>query len=312
MKKILIGITFLLITLLFNQKVYASSFDISLVGNDTFDDEITIYLQVDNLVDFNGSCKGLCGLVGKLNYDTNKIELVSINALEDFDLTNGKTMVLYKATGVGNNTKILEMKFKNKSLKLGETINISLSNIVASDGDKDINTSDISKIIKLVEKRIENNNNNNNSNNVNKQNINKKEEIIKSNNNYLSSIILSDGNIKFDKEKLTYDIIVSFDIKVIEINAEAEDEKSIITGLGKFNLKVGSNIIKLTVKAEDESERIYTLNVNREKKGIVVQDDNKIEENKNISNNYFIYITIGGILIVGIIGLVIWKNKNKK
>lgn len=90
------------------------------------------------------------------------------------------------------------------------------------------------KIIKLVEKRIENNN-------VNKQNINKKEEIIKSNNNYLSSIILSDGNIKFDKEKLMYDIIVSYETKVIEINAEAEDEKSIIIGLGKFNLKVGSN-----------------------------------------------------------------------
>lgn len=334
MKKILFSLTILLSTLLFATNVNASSFNANIVGNDTFESEITLYIQVNNLVDFNGACNGLCGLVGNLNYDTNKIELTSINALESFDLTQGKTLVLYKSTGVASGTKILSMKFKNKSLTKDETTTITLSNVVASDGDKDINTSDASKTIKFVVKENENNNTNNsqtnNNTNTNTNNntsnnttnkkpssntTNKKEEAKKSDNNYLSSITLSDGNITFDKDVLTYDVIVDYETTTIEIKANVEDDKAIITGDGKHTLNVGSNVIKITIKAEDESERTYTLNINREEKDIVVDTDNEVIEDDATEkeNNYVMPIVIiSVILVIGLIGFVIWKNKKNK
>lgn len=335
MKKILFSLTILLSTLLFATNVNASSFNANIVGNDTFESEITLYIQVNNLVDFNGACSGLCGLVGNLNYDTNKIELTSINALESFDLTQGKTLVLYKATGVASGTKILSMKFKNKSLTKDETTTITFSNVVASDGDKDINASDASKTIKFIVKENENTNNNNNqtnnntntntNNNTSNNNTtnkkpssntnNKKKKTKKSDNNYLSSITLSDGNITFDKDVLTYDVIVDYETTTIEIKANVEDDKATITGDGKHTLNVGSNVIKITIKAEDESERTYTLNINREEKDIVVETDNEVIEDDAIEkeNNYVMPIVIiSVILVIGLIGFVIWKNKKNK
>ena len=334
MKKILFSLTILLSTLLFATNVNASSFNANIVGNDTFESEITLYIQVNNLVDFNGACNGLCGLVGNLNYDTNKIELISLNALENFDLTQGKTLVLYKSNGVASGTKILSMKFKNKSLAKDETTTITFSNVVASDGDKDINTSDASKTIKFVVKENENTNNNNNQTNNNtntnannntsnnttnkkpsSNTTNKKEEAKKSDNNYLSSITLSDGNITFDKDVLTYDVIVDYETTTIEIKANVEDDKATITGDGKHTLNVGSNVIKITIKAEDESERTYTLNINREEKDIVVDTDNEVIEDDTIEkeNNYVMPIVIiSVILVIGLIGFVIWKNKKNK
>ena len=332
MKKILFSLTILFSTLLFATNVNASSFNANIVGNDTFESEITLYIQVNNLVDFNGACSGLCGLVGNLNYDTNKIELTSINALESFDLTQGKTLVLYKSTGVASGTKILSMKFKNKSLTKDETTTITFSNVVASDGDKDINTSDASKTIKFIVKENENTNNNNNqtnnntntntNNNTSNKNTtnkktssntnNKKKKTKKSDNNYLSSITLSNGNITFDKDVLTYDVIVDYETTTIEIKANVEDDKATITGDGKHTLNVGSNVIKITIKAEDESERTYTLNINREEKDIVVDTDNEVIEDEKENNYVMPIVIISVILVIGLIGFVIWKNKKNK
>lgn len=329
MKKILFSLTILLSTLLFATNVNASSFNANIVGNDTFENEITLYIQVNNLVDFNGVCNGLCGLVGDLSYDTEKLELTSINALESFDLTQGKTLVLYKSTGVASGTKILSMKFKNKSLAKDETTTITLSNITASDGDKDIKTNNTSKTIKFIVKEIENSNdiNNNTSNNNTSNNNNtttnkpssntttKKEEKKKSSNNYLSSITLSNGSIKFDKNVLTYDVIVDNDISTIEIKVKAEDDKAIIVGDGKHNLNVGNNAISIIVKAEDKTERTYTLNINREENEIIVDTDKDVNEDVVVekeSNNIMPIVIISIILVTGIIGFVIWKKKKNK
>jgi len=328
MKKILFSITILLSTLLFTTDVNASSFNADIVGNDTFESEITLYIQVNNFVDFEGTCNGICGLVGNLNYDTEKLELTSINPMENFDLTEGKKLVLYRETGVTNGTKVLEMKFKNKSLTKDETTTITFSNVVASDGDRDISTTDTSKTIKFIIKEKDNNNNNQTNNNTN-NNINnntdnkkpnsntttKKEETKKSENNYLSSIILSDGNINFDKEILTYDVIVDYKTTNIEIKTKAEDEKATINGDGQHKLNVGSNIIKITVKAEDETERTYILNINREEKDIVVDKDNEVIEDITIKkeNNYVVpIIIVSVILVIGILGVIIYKKQNNK
>lgn len=300
MKKILLSLTILFSTLLFTTKAYASSLNINIVGNDTFENKITLYIQVNKLEDFNGACKGLCGLVGNLEYDKNKIELTSIKALSGFDLTEGKKIVLYKSTGVSSGTKVLELKFKNKSLSINETTTIKFSNIVASDGDKDISTTNVSKKIKLVEKESD----------INDQpEIETEPEIKESNNNYLSEIKISKGIINFNKEVLTYDIIVDYQTKNIIIEAFSEDEKAKIFGPGKYSLNLGNNTVKIKVIAEDESERTYTLNINREEDGVIVDYENiLIKEEEN--NNLIKIIIISSVILLGIVGLIIYKKNS--
>lgn len=304
MKKILICLTIILSSLLFVQKVSASGFNASIVGNDTFEKEITLYIQVNNLVDFTGSCNGLCGLVGNLNYDTNKLELISIDPLEDFSLMQGKSIVLYKATGVTNGTKILSIKFKNKELQNNESTTISLSNLTASDGNQDIVATDTSKSIKYVIENKQTNTKPANNNNSNKNNVteNTKEEIKKSSNTYLNSLRVSNGNLQFSKDVLTYDLVVDYDTKDIEINGTSEDTKSVITGLGKHELNVGNNKFEIKVTAEDGSEKIYTINIKREDKTIVSNNDiveSDIIEKEN--TNFIIPILIGLVILVGTI-----------
>ena len=70
MKKVLFCIAMIFSTLAFANKVQASSFNVNIIGNKTFENEITLELQVNNLVEFSDVCNGLCGLVFDLNYDT--------------------------------------------------------------------------------------------------------------------------------------------------------------------------------------------------------------------------------------------------
>ena len=163
MRKVLFLVTTLVISMFVMLDVNASNFKLDFVGNETFKEEVTLNLQVNNLDGFTGSCNGLCGLVGTLEYDKEKIEITEIKPLESFTLAQGRKLVLYKAIGVSSGTNILAIKIRNKELAAGETTTISLNNIVASDGDKDISTANISKTIKLEGKQ----------NNVNSETQNK-------------------------------------------------------------------------------------------------------------------------------------------
>ena len=345
MKKVLYSIFILLLSVVFTKSVEASSFNMTLDGDSSFESEITLSLKVGELTEFES---GLYGLTGYLEYDDSKIELTSIDSAGEFDLTYGsksKKVVLYSTSGAGTGSTILTIKFKNISLAKDETTTIELNTLVASDGNKDIEGNSTSKEVKFIikeEEKIPENNNNddntedttqdngnnsnsnnnsssssNNSNNTSGSTTETKKEETKSDNNYLSSITLSSGNIKFSKDVLTYDVIVDNDTTSIEIKAKTEDEKSTIDGTGKYDLKVGSNKIKLVVKAEDDSERTYTINVNREEKDIVVNNDIEVNEkndNENTSGNNYIFYGIISLLVVVIIVLliVIFKKKNNK
>ena len=291
MKKLLLG---LFVFVLGVNLVHASSFKVNIVGDSTFDNEVTLYVRVDDLVDFSDTCNGLCGLVGTLKYDTNKIELVSIKALENFDLTQGNNIVIYKSTGVNSGTNVMSMTFKNKSLNDGESTNISFTNITASDGDKDIVTNDVTKKIELKKEEIQEpvvtpeepskpvEDKPNKPSNQNKpSSINQDEEKL-SDVNYLSNITLSVGNIEFDKNTLIYDIVVDYDVENILISATLEDNRATLDGDGNHSIKVGENKIVLTVKAEDGTKREYTLNIYREEKQTNIETDENVDQSTQV------------------------------
>ncbi|MBR4351394.1 MAG: cadherin-like beta sandwich domain-containing protein [Bacilli bacterium] len=109
-------------------------------------------------------------------------------------------------------------------------------------------------------------------------NNNRKPDPNKSSNNNLKSISIEgvELNPEFNKDTLEYSAIVPGSTEKITVNAEAEDGKSNIDGLGEKELQEGLNEISLYVTAENGDVKEYKLNITREEKNpIVVTIDGK-------------------------------------
>ena len=88
----------------------------------------------------------------------------------------------------------------------------------------------------------------------------------RSNNNNLKSLTVSQGTISFNKNTTTYNLNVDSNVVALNINAAVEDSKaSFVNGYGprSVNLNYGNNKIEIKVKAENDSVKTYTINVNR-------------------------------------------------
>jgi hypothetical protein len=85
----------------------------------------------------------------------------------------------------------------------------------------------------------------------------------RSSNNYLGSLGLSVGEITFNKTTQAYTVVVDHVVTSITISGVAEDSKARVTGDGTKTLKVYSNTFEIVVTAENQTRRIYTLNIVR-------------------------------------------------
>lgn len=138
----------------------------------------------------------------------------------------------------------------------------------------------------------------------------------KSNNNTLSSINIDIQEFSFDKSILEYTLEVDYDIDVITIQATTEDKKAIVTGTGQKALSVGENVYVLTVNAEDNSKKEYTIHITRKEKET---NENTISviQNETVDNNQkkdktipIIIISVSSLLCITLsIVLIIKKRK---
>lgn len=138
----------------------------------------------------------------------------------------------------------------------------------------------------------------------------------KSNNNTLSSINMDIQGFSFDKNILEYTLEVDYDIDIITIQATTEDKKAIVTGTGQKALSVGGNTYVLTVSAEDDSKKEYTIHITRKEK-----ETNKntisVIQNETVDNNQkkdktipIIIISVSSLLCITLsIVLIIKKRK---
>lgn len=88
----------------------------------------------------------------------------------------------------------------------------------------------------------------------------------KSNNNYLSSLTVDGYSLdkEFKKDELEYSLVVESGTDKIIINAQLDDDKAKVTGIGEIALKEEDNKLEIKVTAENGSTRTYILNVNIE------------------------------------------------
>lgn len=86
-----------------------------------------------------------------------------------------------------------------------------------------------------------------------------------SSNNYLASLLLDQPfTPAFDRETLNYNATVANNIREVEVTGVAEDPNATVTGNGVQSLNVGHNQVEITVTAENNTFRIYTIDVYRE------------------------------------------------
>ena len=112
------------------------------------------------------------------------------------------------------------------------------------------------------------------------------ERINKSSNNYLKSLSVKKYSIApdFDKQTINYEISAEISDDYIEIEAETDDEKSSVSGIGKIGLSSGENNLKVDVTAENGTVRSYFIKVIKTvtKNNIRLNDLKLKTENNNI------------------------------
>ena len=91
-----------------------------------------------------------------------------------------------------------------------------------------------------------------------------------SDNNYLSALYLVDNQPKavelspaFSGETQTYQGVVPFEATMVIVSAIAEDTLADVKVEGGKNLEIGNNEVLITVTAENGSNRVYTVYINR-------------------------------------------------
>lgn len=137
-----------------------------------------------------------------------------------------------------------------------------------------------------------------------------------SSNTYLSSLSLSDGKIKFDKDTTEYSLSVPYSTTDMEVLTVVDDEKSTITVSGNTDLVVGENTITVLVTSENGATRTYTITVMREAEGAPVKktDDPEIKEETSL-------VAVFGVIFLSLLGLgviaffiffIIKRKKDKK
>ena len=102
----------------------------------------------------------------------------------------------------------------------------------------------------------------------------------RSTNNDLKSLSVEGFTVIFDKDKLTYTVIVDNAVTSVNVGVEAADAKATVTGTGAKTLAIYSNIINIVVTAENTSKKTYVINVVRRDAAGIAGDlsrDNKLK-----------------------------------
>lgn len=179
-----------------------------------------------------------------LNYDKNYLQLRSATSE-----SNGIRMAASTATGV----KSKSYTFTFKTLKKGST-SVSVGGYLAyAYADlSEISLSSNSKKINIITQA--------------------ELEASYSKNNNLASLGVEGFTLtpEFNANTLEYSVIVPEDTKNVNITGTVQDKKASITGVGVQQVNQGNNKFLVTVKAENGSEKTYTINVD-------VKDENPIE-----------------------------------
>lgn len=137
--------------------------------------------------------------------------------------------------------------------------------------------------------------------------------------NKLAGLNIKDYNIneKFDENILDYTASVPYEVENLEINATAADENAKVEIKGNNNLKVGENVITITVTPTDEEDEIKIYNITVIREEYVSEEPTSkfvpgaIDKKDNSNIILIILIVLVSLTIIGIAAYLIFFNKKK-
>ena len=91
-------------------------------------------------------------------------------------------------------------------------------------------------------------------------------------------------NETFEKDKLEYTASIPYEIETISIQAAAEDSDAEVKVTGITNLKVGENIVTVSVKDQSDNNRTYKIIVTREKEVSVEENPTSIITSSSVTD----------------------------
>ena len=140
--------------------------------------------------------------------------------------------------------------------------------------------------------------------------------------NKLASLSVKDYNIneKFDENTLDYTLSVPFEVEKLDINATAADENAKVEIKGADNLKVGENIVTITITPTDEESEVKIYNITVLREEYISEDPTTTtfipgaidKNNKNSNIILIVLLVLGGITIIGVAAYFIFFYKKKK
>ena len=185
----------------------------------------------------------LQGIEGQINYDSNLLDYISGKPVNGLSGNVGPRFSVYGFTKSGT-FNVVQLTFKAKSgFTAGKSSVISISKVFGSDSVNDISGGNSSAKVNVIAKPTP-----------------------KSGNNFLTSLTVSSGGIRFNKNTSSYSMVVDNSVTSVSLGAKAESAKARVSGTGSKNLAVYGNKLTVTVTAENGSKRYYTVNVVRKDK----------------------------------------------
>lgn len=265
MKKIvsIIVILVLCFAMMIPMTVSAASASASLTGPGTVRAGDTITLS------FNLNGSGILGASGTLSYDSAQVTLMGTSQVIGAPWAvefNGNNFVAYDnnlSNPINGNQTLFTVTFKVNSIATGTNVNISYTEVAASDGTADANVGTVTYSTTIAAPMSTNNN--------------------------LATLSVSNATISpaFSAGTIYYSASVPFEVSKLNVSATAADGKATVSVNSPNLTPNGTTNVTVTVTAENGAQKTYTISVTR------AQDPNYIPSD----NNKLSGITVEGFLL---------------
>lgn len=220
-------------------------------------------------VTFNLNGSGLYGVSGALSYDSSQVTLTGTSQkiaspwMVEF---NGNNFLAYDnnlTKPINGNTAVFTATFKVKDVAAGTKINISCTNMTATDGGADIPIGTVTYSVSVAAPL--------------------------STDNTLGSLTISNATISpgFNSGTTSYTASVPFEVSKLDVKATANDSKAKVSVNSPTLTPAGTTTVLITVTAENGATKTYIIAVTR------AQDPNYVPS----SNNNLSSLSVNGFLL---------------
>lgn len=192
------------------------------------------------------------GVSGLLEYDSERLELVSISSPLEWNGSNKNGKFMYLGTDSLVSDKVLS-ELGEEEILLHDYVVVDVTFRAISSGTTEVSIIDCEYINQnsylLVDSEI----------------VTLTIVINASDDNSLSNLVVAGNEIELKEEVLDYEITVSNDTLVADVEASVSNVAANITSIvSPEELVEGKNVVTVTVESESGNIKIYTVVVNRE------------------------------------------------